>query len=507
MNNVDNSPIDWPSIDWLAITPMIVLLGGALVLLVVGALTPRWPRSLYALATVVLTIPALVIEMVLWNRVGHEGPVAVIGDVLAVDRLALLAWIGITVATALVALSSSEYLRREQLDGPESYAMYVLAAIGGMALASANEFVVLFLGLETLSIALYVLAASHRRRVESQESGLKYFVLGGFASAFLLYGIALLYGATGTTNLSTMGRFLEAEVFVNGDDAMLLAGLALLLVGLGFKVAAVPFHFWTPDVYQGAPTPATSFMASVGKFAAFATMLRVLLVALPSRADDWRPVIWVMAIASVVIGSILAVVQTDVKRMLAYSSVSHAGFMLVGLEAAGHLGSPNSSDGTSASLLYVVLYSVLAIGSFAAVSVVSRSAASSAANDGTSLDAFRGIAKSHPAFALGFTVLLLAQAGVPLTSGFVAKFGVIRAAVSTESYVLAVLAMVSAVIAAYLYLRIMVSMWLAEPSSARRTVSFAGRFTLAAAVAITLVLGIVPTYLLRLSESLASLAR
>ncbi|MGA1542261.1 MAG: NADH-quinone oxidoreductase subunit N, partial [Ilumatobacteraceae bacterium] len=359
MNNVDNSPIDWPSIDWLAITPMIVLLGGALVLLVVGALTPRWPRSLYALATVVLTIPALVIEMVLWNRVGHEGPVAVIGDVLAVDRLALLAWIGITVATALVALSSSEYLRREQLDGPESYAMYVLAAIGGMALASANEFVVLFLGLETLSIALYVLAASHRRRVESQESGLKYFVLGGFASAFLLYGIALLYGATGTTNLSTMGRFLEAEVFVNGDDAMLLAGLALLLVGLGFKVAAVPFHFWTPDVYQGAPTPATSFMASVGKFAAFATMLRVLLVALPSRADDWRPVIWVMAIASVVIGSILAVVQTDVKRMLAYSSIGHAGFILIGVEAAGHAG---DTDGLPSSLLYLTLYSVLVVG-------------------------------------------------------------------------------------------------------------------------------------------------
>ena len=504
MNNVDNSPIDWPSIDWLAITPMIVLLGGALVLLVVGALTPRWPRSLYALATVVLTIPALVIEMVLWNRVGHEGPVAVIGDVLAVDRLALLAWIGITVATALVALSSSEYLRREQLDGPESYAMYVLAAIGGMALASANEFVVLFLGLETLSIALYVLAASHRRRVESQESGLKYFVLGGFASAFLLYGIALLYGATGTTNLSTMGRFLEAEVFVNGDDAMLLAGLALLLVGLGFKVAAVPFHFWTPDVYQGAPTPATSFMASVGKFAAFATMLRVLLVALPSRADDWRPVIWVMAIASVVIGSILAVVQTDVKRMLAYSSIGHAGVILIGVEAAGHAG---DTDGLPSSLLYLTLYSVLVVGTFTVVSLVSRT------GDGhTDLAAFRGLSKERPALALGMTVFLFAQAGMPVTSGFVAKFGVIKAAADNRSYAVAIVAMIASVVAAVLYLRIMISMWLSDAESGddqreKVAVPFTSALVVTVSVAFTLFAGIFPGWLIDASRDALVLVR
>jgi NADH-quinone oxidoreductase subunit N len=220
----------------------------------------------------------------------------------------------------------------------------------------------------------------------------------------------------------------------------------------------------------------------------------------------------VLAVLTLVVGSVLAIVQTDVKRMLAYSSVSHAGFMLVGLEAAGHLGSASAGDGVSSALVYVALYSVLAVGSFAAVSVVSHSTTGAAGPSGTagtgaSLSAFNGLAKTNPVFAVGFTVLLLAQAGVPLTSGFVAKFGVIRAAVSTESYVLAVLAMVSAVIAAYLYLRIMVSMWLAEPSSARRTVSLTGRVTLAAAVAITLVLGVVPTYLLRLSESLTSLAR
>jgi NADH-quinone oxidoreductase subunit N len=286
------------------------------------------------------------------------------------------------------------------------------------------------------------------------------------------------------------------------NDAMLLAGVALLLVGFGFKVALVPFHSWTPDVYQGAPTHVTGFMASLGKVAAVVALVRLFVVAFPSRADDWRPAVFGLAVLTLVVGSVLAIVQTDVKRMLAYSSVAHAGFMLVGLEAAGHIGSESANDGVSAALIYVVLYSVLAVGSFAAVSIVSGAAST------TSLDVFKGVAKTNPVFALGFTVLLLAQAGVPLTSGFVAKFGVIRAAVSTESYVLAVLAMVSAVIAAYLYLRIMVSMWLAEPASvAPRTVTIAGRLTLGAAVAITLVLGVLPTWLLNLGDSLTRLVR
>ena len=391
-------------------------------------------------------------------------------------------------------------------DSLEPYSLILTAAIGAAVMVTANDLVVSFLGIEILSISLYVLAASDRRRSASQEAGLKYFVLGGFSSAFLLYGIALVYGTTGQTSLNGIATVLSSEITVPRNDAMLLAGVALLLVGFAFKVSLVPFHSWTPDVYQGAPTHVTGFMASLGKIAAVVAIVRLFVVAFPSRADDWRPAVFVLAVLTLVVGSVLAIVQIDVKRMLAYSSVSHAGFMLVGLEAAGHLGSSSAGDGVSSSLVYVALYSVLAVGSFSAVSVVSRST-TGAAGAGASLVAFNGLAKTNPVFALGFTVLLLAQAGVPLTSGFVAKFGVIRAAVSTESYVLAVLAMVSAVIAAYLYLRIMVSMWLAEPSGARRTVSFAGRVTLAAAVAITLALGVVPTYLLRLSESLASLAR
>jgi NADH-quinone oxidoreductase subunit N len=419
--------------------------------------------------------------------------------------------IAVCVAVVFTSMTTSD--AADGVDSLEPYSLILTAALGAAVMVTANDLVVSFLGIEILSISLYVLAASDRRRSASQEAGLKYFVLGGFSSAFLLYGIALVYGTTGQTSLNGVATVLSSEITVPRNDAMLLAGVALLLVGFAFKVSLVPFHSWTPDVYHGAPTHVTGFMASLGKIAAIVAVVRLFVVAFSSRADDWRPAAFVLAVLTLVVGSVLAIVQTDVKRMLAYSSVSHAGFMLVGLEAAGHLDSPAAGDGVSSSLIYVVLYSVLAVGSFAAVSVVTRGTtaptrATGAASAGTSLDAFNGLAKTNPVFALGFTVLLLAQAGVPLTSGFVAKFGVIRAAVSTESYVLAVLAMVSAVIAAYLYLRIMVSMWLAEPSSnAPPSVTLAGRVTLATAVAITLVLGVVPKYLLRLSDSLASLAR
>jgi NADH-quinone oxidoreductase subunit N len=491
-----------PTIEWYALAPYIVLLGGALVLLLVGALTPRWPRGWYAVLTATTAGAAAVIAALQFAALADEAPRTLVKGALSHDRFGLLALIAVCVAVVFTSMTTSD--AADGIDSLEPYSLILTAALGAAVMVTANDLVVSFLGIEILSISLYVLAASDRRRSASQEAGLKYFVLGGFSSAFLLYGIALVYGTTGQTSLNGIATVLSSEITVPRNDAMLLAGVALLLVGFAFKVSLVPFHSWTPDVYHGAPTHVTGFMASLGKIAAVVAIVRLFVVAFPSRADDWRPAAFVLAVLTLVVGSVLAIVQTDVKRMLAYSSVSHAGFMLVGLEAAGHLGSASASDGVSSSLIYVVLYSVLAVGSFAAVSVVSRGAPGA----GASLDAFNGLAKTNPVFALGFTVLLLAQAGVPLTSGFVAKFGVIRAAVSTESYVLAVLAMVSAVIAAYLYLRIMVSMWLAEPSSnAPPSVTLAGRVTLAAAVAITLVLGVLPTYILRLSDSLLALAR
>ena len=330
-------------------------------------------------------------------------------------------------------------------------------------------------------------------------------MLGGFASAFFLYGIALVYGGTRSTNIGGIIESFQTSVLVDGKDSLVLAGIALLIVGLGFKVAAVPFHMWTPDVYQGAPTNVTAFMASVGKTAAFAAMLRVLVIALPFHRDDWRPAIWVLAVLSLVFGSVLAVVQTDVKRMLAYSSISHAGFILVGIEAAGHdAGGTVLGDGMPSVVTYLLLYSVLTVGSFAVVSLVARN------NGGdTSLDAFKGLAKRRPTLALALTVFLLAQAGVPLTSGFVAKWGVIQAAVEQESYAIAIIAMVAAVVAAFLYLRIMVSTWLESgaESTEQEALPFGTGLAVYGAAAFTLFVGVWPGWLLDAAQNVTTYAR
>ena len=322
----------------------------------------------------------------------------------------------------------------------------MLSASGGIFMAKANDLIVVFLGLEILSIALYVLAGYHRRRSQSQEAAIKYFVLGSFSSAFFLYGIALTYGATGSTNITEIGRFLQGTTLTTG---VLLGGVALLLVGLGFKVAAVPFHMWTPDVYQGSPTPVAGFMAAAAKTAGFAALLRIFYVGFGTLRLDWQPMIWALAVLSLVVGSVLAVVQSDVKRMLAYSSISHAGYVLIGLQAA-------TDQGIAASLFYLLAYTFMILGSFAVVTLVGRR------GDGAhALDDYRGLAKDRPGLALAFTAFLLAQAGVPFTAGFLAKFGVIAAAVEARSYAIAIIAMVAAVIAAFLYLRVIVAMYMA----------------------------------------------
>ena len=493
-----------PSIDWFALAPLLILLGGGLLLLVAAALTPTWPRRMYAWTTAMVGLGAMIVTFFEWDNVTDYGSKFLVGDALAFDAFSMFGTITICAAVILASLITDDYLDREGMQGPEVYGLYLMAAIGGVVMVMSNDLIVLFLGLETLSIALYVLAASHRRRAESQESGIKYFVLGGFSSAFFLYGIALIYGGTGSTNFNQILTAFDA-VPLQRKDSLVLVGVGLLLVGLFFKVAAAPFHFWTPDVYQGAPTPVTAFMASAGKAAAFAAMLRVLVVALPNWKDDWQPIIWVVAIITLLVGSISAVVQTNVKRMLAYSSISHAGFILVGVEAAGHSGG-SAGKGMPGVLLYLLLYTVLVIGTFGVVGLVSRTGDSA-----TELGSFRGLSKQKPVLALALTLFLLAQAGVPLTSGFVAKFGVIQAAVDEHSYALAIIAMVSSVIGAFLYLRIMVSVWLADPEAtddARETVTvpLSSGIAIALCVGFTLVVGIFPGWLIEASDKVVQVA-
>jgi NADH-quinone oxidoreductase subunit N len=449
---------------------------------------------MYALGAAVTTGASAVLTALLWRDLGDGQSISLVGNALTLDHFGLLSTFVMTVSVLLVSLVVNDHLEREAEDEPEVYGLMLSALIGGIIMVLANDLLVLFLGLETLSLAFYLLVASSRKRSTSGEAGLKYFILGGFASAFFLYGIALIFGVAGSTNLPKVADGL-ARLNVGSSDSMVLAGVALLLVGFAFKVSLVPFHVWTPDVYQGAPTPITALMASVGKVAAFSALARVFLTGLSGRADDWAPAIYVLAVVTLVVGSVVAVVQTDVKRMLAYSSISHAGFILVGLEAA-HTSSSDAALGLSSISSYLFIYSFLVIGTFAVTSAV--------VGEGVvTLDSFKGLGKSNPVLALSMTVLLLAQAGVPVTSGFIAKFGVIRAAASAESYVLAIIAMVAAVVAAYLYLRIMVSMWLQDREAEGEVTFTASTLTVVAvSVVLTVFVGLAPQLLLDFATQL-----
>ncbi len=436
-----------PHIDYTAILPELILIGGALLMLAAGALSVRHlPTFAYTVLSAAAGVAALVSGIVLWEKIHGKGrPFTAIAHALSIDGFST----AFVILSACVIIVSSfiadGYLRREGIAGPEYHALALLGASGAMFMAAANDFIVIFLGLEIMSIPLYVLAAMDQRRAESGEAGMKYFVLGAFSSAIFVYGIALTYGATGSTNLAQIAGYLANNVSTN--DGLLLAGMGLVLVGFLFKIAAVPFHMWTPDVYQGAPTPATGYMAAIAKVGGFAALLRVFFSTFHSLTATWQPVLWVVAVLTLVLGAVLGLVQRNVKRMLAYSSINHAGFILLGLQAA-------SASGISASLYYVFVYAFLVLGSFAIITVIGRRG-----DRDHAIESYRGLARSHPMLALAFAVLLLAQAGAPFTTGFLGKLYVVEAAVQSHSYALAVIAMLTGAVAAGFYLRVVFVMY------------------------------------------------
>ncbi len=434
-----NASIHIP-VEYLSIAPILILGGGALLLLLVSSvLTKRSRPGLYPLLTLVIGAASAVVTVVQWIDIDRHGAKTTVGGQVFYDHFSVLFLLLVSVSTILGALFTDSYLQREGLDGVEAYVLMLMAGAGAMLMAESAGLIMLFLGLEIMSIALYVMAAYHRRREESGEAGIKYFVLGAFSSAIFLYGVALTYGATGSTQFKDMASFLARNTV--SEDGVLLGGMALLIVGLGFKVAAVPFHFWTPDVYQGSPTPFTGYMAAVAKAAGFAGLLRVLDQGLISQQVNWRPAIWLIAVLTLLVGSVLAIVQKDLKRMMAYSSISQAGYVLIGLQAA-------SARGVSAALFYLFTYTFIIAGTFAVLALIQGTG--EARND---LGALRGLGKRRPGLALVMLVFLLAQAGVPFTSGFLAKFYVIEAAVGRGQYALAVIGMLAAAIAAFFYLR------------------------------------------------------
>ena len=473
-------PIQPPDLVLTPILPELILAGVAMLILLVDAARPSRGSAMAVVAFVGLLAAAAVVVRQWLVPAADE--LTVLGGMIAVDRFALFFRLVILGCAALGVLLGAHYLERTGEGRGEYYALLLFATSGMTLLASAADLIVVFLALEVLSLSLYVLAGFSWRRLASQEASLKYFLLGAFSSAFFLYGIALAYGATGTTSL---GGIAEALTGPGVSTALALAAGALLLVGFSFKVAAVPFHMWTPDVYQGAPSPVTGFMAAGTKVAGFAALIRVTTVALGPVSWELLPAVVAVSAVTMVVGSVLAIAQDDVKRMLAYSSIAHAGFVLVGV-AAGN------QEGVTGSMFYLVSYAAMILGAFAVVIVVSRS------GEGyTSLRDYRGLARRSPLLGALLALFLLSLAGIPPTAGFIAKVLVFGAAVRAGLEGLVVVAVLASVVAAFFYIRLIVLAYMEEGETAERVPAApAPGVALGVTATVTLVLGVLPGLLL-----------
>jgi NADH-quinone oxidoreductase subunit N len=476
-----------PSIDYTALLPVLVLFGAACAGVLVEAFVPRPVRGRVQTALALLALVGSLAAVV--HAAGREATTA--SAAVAVDGPALflqgsLAVLGI----ACVLLMADGDIQTE------AFPLALFSLAGMMLFVSANDLLLLFVALEVLSLPLYLLCAlARRRRLLSQEAAVKYFLLGAFASAFFLYGVALLYGYANSVRL---GDLYAAVDSTGHSDLLLLAGLGLLLIGLFFKAGLAPFHMWTPDVYQGAPTPVTALMAACTKVAAFGAVLRVLYVGFLNTRWDWRPVLIAVAVLTMVVGAVLAVTQTDIKRLLAYSSVANAGFILCGVAGLG-------PDGASSTMFYLAAYGFTTIGAFAVVMLVRD-----AGGEATHLARWAGLGRRSPVIAGVFTLFLLAFAGIPLTSGFTSKFAVFAAALGGGSVLLVVVGVVASMVLAFPYLRVIVLMYLSEPAEDGPTVTVPGVFTsasLALGVFATVLLGVAPGPLLDLAARASTFVR
>jgi NADH-quinone oxidoreductase subunit N len=497
------------------VLPLLVALGGVLQF----AMTLIWrdrPRTLGAIIVAFGFAAGLGVTAWQWHVFAGQGLVAVDGlgertplvgtasileGMVAVDGVALFTRVTVFLAGLLTIPLGFSYAEERRLHRGEYYPLLAFAATGMTLLAAANDLIMVFIAIEVLSLALYVLAGFAKRDLRSQESAVKYFLLGAFSSAMLLYGIALAYGVTGSTNIPEVGR---AFASVDAPLPLTLASIGLMLVGFGFKTSLVPFHMWTPDVYQGAPTPVTGFMAAATKAAAFAAFLRVFTFALGDLSWSWGPAVAVVAVVTMLAGAILAVVQTDVKRMLGYSAIAHAGYVLIGLVAIDPL--EVGTRGVAGVLLYLLVYALMSIGAFGVLALFERRLRKS-----MTIADLAGIGRRYPVPSAMFAVMLLSLAGIPGTAGFWAKFAVFAPGIDAGYWPLVVVAVVSSVIAAFFYLRVIVAMFMDEESEAVLTRAPLGATSgpavgLAVATAAVIGLGILPGTLVDLARQAASFA-
>jgi NADH-quinone oxidoreductase subunit N len=427
---------------WLPVLPLIAVTIGAIVILLAGVrMDDDESEGLGWLALATLGV-AFVLAL---GLIGQTG-VAFAGS-LAVDGFSAFFELTILIAAAFTILMSLDYASENHLAGAEYYSLLLFSTVGMMLMAAAGDLIVIFLGLETMSIAVYVLAGMRRRDPRSNEAAIKYFLLGAFSTGFLLYGVALIYGATGSIKLEAIRTALLVPMTSN---PLLLLGLAMLLVGFGFKVAAVPFHMWTPDVYEGAPTPITAFMAVGVKLGAFAGFVRIFLVGFQAISAEWSYALWVIAALTMTTGNVIAVVQTNIKRMLAYSAIAHAGYVLVGMIAA-------SAEGGAAVLYYLLAYAFTTLGAFGVVVALERRQLA-----GDLIADYRGLATRSPALAAAMAVFLLSFTGVPPLAGFMGKFYIFSAALRQGYTYLVVIAVLNSVIAVFYYISVIVAMYMEE---------------------------------------------
>lgn len=475
---------------WAAL-PVIWLAFSASVLLVADRFIQK--KLYLAILSLISVLVALVIVILQAGDLAEIGRAsAAFEGMFVADQFTHVVNVVALLSAAIGILVSYDYLERTGLDRGEYYILLLYAAVGAMLMGASTNLVLIFIALELLSIPLYILSGIRRPQEESEESAMKYFLLGAFSSAFFVYGVALIFGATGSLDLN---EIWSAAAKLTEQDAtarfLLLSGAAMLLVGLGFKVAAVPFHMWTPDVYQGAPTPVTAYMSVVAKAGGFGALLRVLIVGLSVATDGGDSALWlntvqIIAGATLILGNVVAIVQSDLKRLLAYSSIAHAGYILIAVAAGGVA---NLGDAAAqAALIYLVAYTFTNIGAFAIIVAIERNDTS-----GTGMNDIKGLANQHPALAAAMAIFMFSLTGVPLTAGFIGKFFVFKVALDADLTILAVIGVLTSVVSAFYYVRVIWNMYF---ETAEGEITFDAKPMLTSALLITAVgtflLGILP---------------
>ena len=461
--------------------PTLIVVGAGMLILLFDLLPPRDSKGHLGTLALAGLVGALIATMLRWGTDGRA-----FRDMIVLDQHALFFHIAIVYAAALVILLSMDYLSRAGAESGEYYALVLFSTSGMLLLASANDLIIVFLAVELMSLSLYVLSGLFTLRREASEASMKYFLLGVFASAFLLYGIALVYGTTGTTNFDR----IASVVAQRPRDPLFLVGVGLLLVGFGFKISSVPFHMWAPDVYQGAPTSITAFIATGSKAAVFAVLIRLLMASFRTLQPDSSLLLWVLAALTMTVGNVVAVAQSNLKRMLAYSSIAHVGYMLVGLVAGG-------MPGASAVLFYLLAYVFTTVGTFGVITVCER-----AGHEAVDVSDYAGLGRRSPLLALVLSLFLLSLVGIPPLAGFVGKFYVFGSAVRAGYIWLAVIAVLNSAVAAYYYLRVIVYMYMREPEQEAATYapSFAGALALTISLVGIVLLGVAPAPFVDLAQ-------